>query len=34
MMKTYFYSYDKRYIQHSAPHDFRGKPGAAESAKR
>ena len=34
MMKTYFYSYDKRYIQHSAPHDFRGKPGAAEQAKR
>ena len=34
MMKTYFYSYDKRYIQHSAPHDFRGKPGAAEQTKR
>ncbi len=34
MMKTYFYSYDKRYIQRSAPHDFRGKPGAAEQGKK
>ncbi|HCS68321.1 MAG TPA: RNA methyltransferase [Oribacterium sp.] len=28
MMKTYFYSYDKRYFQHAAPHDFRAKRGA------